>query len=500
MVDSLLDVSEVTWLPEAGAYKDHDSRFVGSPSIVKSGNRWLASHDYFFHTPVGQVSVFASDDDSGVDWTFAANLTGIYWAQLFAPDGDSGDIYLIGPAGDETGEGDLRIARCAAPCDGTSWEGPTTIFEGTPARMFHAAPTPVVPHAPSGQLLRAMEVHGTAVPEGDLGIVMLAAAAAAECRPLTNPGCWAVSDALQWDASFDLDLNVVMRPSPEDPDTEISPELRHESNDAARAGQQGLRGFSNENESKRVNMNVSVIVNMSTGKSKDGRASTRALGGETRQWEEANAIFDPISGNTSVLVRLDAPLSGCTNVTDCNRAALLRWETKNPARPSLSSSSGTDLPGQVSSSSSSSSPGMALDAGSLRFDRIVAMPTGCNKFVVRAEPSGAAQSNGTWLYALSNPVDADGIAAGTCSQRNTAVLSRSSDLVTWHVCRQVLYDDTGFSPSDSVAHTGLQYIDFRFDGDDILMAIRAGYRGSVSFHDANRLLVKRLTDYRSMCD
>lgn len=198
--DSLLNVSEVTWLPEAGAYTDHNSRFVGSPSLVKVGNRWLASHDYFFHTPVGTVSVFQSTDEIGVEWEFRANLTGIYWAQLFAPDGPNGDAYLIGPEGDETGKGDLRISRCAAPCDGSGWDKPATLIAGTADRMFHSAPTPVVHHGPTGQLLRAMEVHGTAVPEGDLGIVMLAASGG--CRPLTNPGCWAVSDPILWNSTW----------------------------------------------------------------------------------------------------------------------------------------------------------------------------------------------------------------------------------------------------------------------------------------------------------
>jgi len=63
----------------------------------------------------------------------------------------------------------------------------------------------------------------------------------------------------------------------------------------------------------------------------------------------------------------------------------------------------------------------------------------------------------------------------------------------------VQYDDTGFLPSDSVAHTGLQNIGFRFDGEDNLMAIWTGYSGSVSFHDANRLVVKRLAGYEGMC-
>jgi hypothetical protein len=47
-------------------------------------------------------------------------------------------------------------------------------------------------------------------------------------------------------------------------------------------------------------------------------------------------------------------------------------------------------------------------------------------------------------------------------------------------------DDTGLTAEDSARYTGLHYVDWVYDGNDILYAIRAGYRGSNSFHNANR--------------
>ena len=52
----------------------------------------------------------------------------------------------------------------------------------------------------------------------------------------------------------------------------------------------------------------------------------------------------------------------------------------------------------------------------------------------------------------------------------------------------------------SAAYTGFHYVDWIFDGDDILYAVRTGYRGSNSYHNANRMTVKRIKDFRKLFD
>lgn len=47
---------------------------------------------------------------------------------------------------------------------------------------------------------------------------------------------------------------------------------------------------------------------------------------------------------------------------------------------------------------------------------------------------------------------------------------------------------------------GLQYIDWRFVGSDIVAAVRAGYNGSTTYHDANQLLITRIDNYSGICD
>ena len=55
------------------------------------------------------------------------------------------------------------------------------------------------------------------------------------------------------------------------------------------------------------------------------------------------------------------------------------------------------------------------------------------------------------------------------------------------------------SRRSSARYTGFHYVDWVYDGGDIVYAVRAGYRGSNTYHNANRLAVKRLSDYAGAC-
>ena len=103
-----------------------------------------------------------------------------------------------------------------------------------------------------------------------------------------------------------------------------------------------------------------------------------------------------------------------------------------------------------------------------------------------------------FFYTLTNPVTQWPNPNG-CSQRNQVNLARSSNLRDWQFCAVVLWDDTGLPVADSIKHTGLQYLDWQFNHTDIVTAVRAGYRGSSTYHDANRLLTTTVHNYASLC-
>ncbi|MCZ7601508.1 MAG: glycoside hydrolase [Melioribacteraceae bacterium] len=77
--------------------------------------------------------------------------------------------------------------------------------------------------------------------------------------------------------------------------------------------------------------------------------------------------------------------------------------------------------------------------------------------------------------------------------RNTLALISSDNLVDWPVNKIILEDP-------SVSNVGFQYVDFQFDGDDIVFLSRTSYfekDGSASSqHDANYLTFHRIENFR----
>ena len=59
-------------------------------------------------------------------------------------------------------------------------------------------------------------------------------------------------------------------------------------------------------------------------------------------------------------------------------------------------------------------------------------------------------------------------------------------------------DDTGLSFTNSIQLTGFQYVDWQFDGDDILYLVRTAYRGAVRYHDSNRIIYRVLRNYTAL--
>lgn len=165
-------------------------------------------------------------------------------------------------------------------------------------------------------------------------------------------------------------------------------------------------------------------------------------------------------------------------------------------------------------------------------------PGGMTKFDVRRDPLPLSQG-GTGLYVtLSNNIVDDSVSlAPTCSYmspvvpankalpccgfleacdvsggtptclwchagaRNNLTLSVSpSPGGPWRVLAPVLWDDTGVPAYISTLGTGFQYVSWQFDepAGDLIAAVRAGYRGSNNYHNANRLLFKRVPGWRAL--
>lgn len=116
----------------------------------------------------------------------------------------------------------------------------------------------------------------------------------------------------------------------------------------------------------------------------------------------------------------------------------------------------------------------------------VEMPGGGKKFTVRRDAAGL-------YWALTNAVAERDRGGDPERTRNTLALLRSADLRRWEI-RAVLLSHP------HVARVGFQYVDWRFDGEDMIVLSRTAFEdgegGAHSQHDANFLTFHRFAHYQ----
>jgi len=119
----------------------------------------------------------------------------------------------------------------------------------------------------------------------------------------------------------------------------------------------------------------------------------------------------------------------------------------------------------------------------------VKFPGGAKKFTIRFDP----RTKRYWSLA-SIVLDRDR-ADNPGSIRNTLALTTSPDLIDWEVRCVLLHHP-------DVKKHGFQYVDWLFDGEDIIAVCRTafddGREGAHNFHDANFLTFHRFTNFRRL--
>ena len=115
-------------------------------------------------------------------------------------------------------------------------------------------------------------------------------------------------------------------------------------------------------------------------------------------------------------------------------------------------------------------------------------PGGMTKFTIRRDPE-----TGTYWTISNNNTD-----PAYPQQRNVLSLHASDDLVTWRHVQTLLEDDLGLPWEESVRFTAFQYIDWQFDGEDIIYISRTAYDGAANFHDANRVTFHRVEGFKKL--
>lgn len=134
---------------------------------------------------------------------------------------------------------------------------------------------------------------------------------------------------------------------------------------------------------------------------------------------------------------------------------------------------------------------LELNGNTLSVGRFIDFPGGAKKFSIRFDST-------TKLYwALTNPAllgETQTISA-PASVRNTLAVISSPDLIHWSPRSIVIHHP-------DVTHHGFQYVDWQFDGKDIIVASRTAFDdaegGAHNFHDANFLTFHRIANFRKL--
>jgi hypothetical protein len=183
------------------------------------------------------------------------------------------------------------------------------------------------------------------------------------------------------------------------------------------------------------------------------------LEGKFNAWLEGNAVLTP-SGDVVDILRVDVP-----SVPE--KAAIVQ---------------------------------ISRDGRTASFDPatgFIDFPGGAKKFTIRFDPGSAAYwSLASILWSPTNPASANpNPRAKPAGIRNTLALVRSPDLRTWETRAILLHHP------DTAKH-GFQYVDWLFDGDDLIAACRTagddGLGGAHNNHDANFLTFHRWKNFRAL--
>lgn len=178
------------------------------------------------------------------------------------------------------------------------------------------------------------------------------------------------------------------------------------------------------------------------------------LGGKFGGWLEGNAVATP-EGKIVNLLRVDLPPG----------------EREKAARIAISDDGKT----------------AAFDPANGFFD----FPGGAKKFTIRHDPISRR------YWTLTNAVPEAVVRAhpgkAPGSMRNTLALAASPDLWAWEV-------RTVIASHPDVERHGFQYVDWLFDGPDIIALVRTadddGEGGAHNYHDANFLRFHRIENFR----
>jgi hypothetical protein len=117
------------------------------------------------------------------------------------------------------------------------------------------------------------------------------------------------------------------------------------------------------------------------------------------------------------------------------------------------------------------------------------------KFTIRYDP----ESRRYWSLGskITNPHSGYAWLHTPHHQRNVLALTSSADLRTWEERCRLLRFREGQVVTKAESRVGFQYVDWQFDGDDLVAVCRTAWNG-LNYHDANFITFHRVRNFRTL--
>jgi len=118
----------------------------------------------------------------------------------------------------------------------------------------------------------------------------------------------------------------------------------------------------------------------------------------------------------------------------------------------------------------------------LEYSHCIPFPANLSKFMIQRDPVSGK------YYTIASR-----LKEGVASARNLLSLMASEDMLNWYLVADLI-DRSGCDPEK----IGFQYVNFEFEGDDILYLCRTAMNDPHDYHDSNYSTFHRIHNFRAM--
>jgi hypothetical protein len=197
------------------------------------------------------------------------------------------------------------------------------------------------------------------------------------------------------------------------------------------------------------------------------------LNTRNEEWLEGNVVVTPAGGLVDILRVESHPATGASAVLPGAAATIPRYEV-------------------------AAMMDVSQDGRRVSFDPVhgfIHFIGSESKFTIRYDP--LSQRYWTLGNKITNPDAGTDWTHSPHHQRNVLALTSSTDLREWTERYRVLSYAAGSVVVKKGSRVGFQYVDWQFDGDDLIAVCRMSWNGA-NYHDSNFITFHRIKNFRSL--